>query len=1632
MVRNPFKGRDQVPEETPEAMGEPNKFVQAWRKVRAVGLDPELLFQKTRPPPAPRTIFFNEPLPAEYFDHKGKPLKSVTYATNQVLTAKYTVYNFIPKNLFEQFRRVANIFFLILVILQFFPKFATINPVLAMLPLLAVLAITALKDGYEDVKRHQSDRYLNRQQVRVMTAHNWINPNVMEEKERSVSAIWNGLRYKWLGGKKKQSQRLAKEFERRQASAAQNPEAVVGTPRASTADGPGGPAPETLPTTNAAAPGHHRSASDAPSTPGLGHTLSRASTSFGGPNRSSTMGVGSMYEGYETTPEGRVMRNGVLLTPEEETKYHAKKAPRWKKNMWEDLRVGDFVLIKNDEPIPADVIICATSEEEDSCFIETKNLDGETNLKSRHAVPELATMIRTAGEAAQAAMRVDSEPQDTNMYRLNASVTLADRFDQEGNPMRCPVTLNQILLRGCNLRNTKWVVGLVLMTGVDTKIIANSGNTPSKRSRVERQMNPMVYVNLLILACMAVGCAIADSLIEVHYFGLNAYWEFAATRSDDNPRINGLVTFGNALITFQNIVPISLYISIEVVRTIQAYFIFDDAEIYYEKTNRRTTARSWNLSDDLGQIQYIFSDKTGTLTQNLMLFRECAIGGVVYRGDPGSQQPQMKASGSADHSLNEKAGASSPSGTDVESGSGHEAGGKTGRMRVKPSADGEPFKDAQLQNALKDPHSTHGEQLGRFWRCLALCHTALASTSDGMIDYKAQSPDEQALVQAAAETGFVFLGRDRSTLSLQVPGSSEIEKYELLSVLEFTSARKRMSVILRRHADSKILVLSKGADSIIFERSAAGQDDIKANTDEALEEFANKGLRTLCLAGKELTEESYNEWAFRYHDASVALERREEKMEDLASELERDFLLYGATAIEDRLQDGVPETIADLKRAGINVWVATGDKLETAIAIGYSTQLLAQDMNLIVVRGGEYGAPNSAYEQLKRAVERFFGGHEALAQMKHQPPDSENERRNSSRFSLGGRPSLQGRRSHSHSRSSISNQSLVGADNGQRAGGYALVIDGTALGHALSEDFSKDLLLSISTQCKAVICCRVSPLQKALIVRLIKDGLGVMTLAIGDGANDVSMIQAAHVGIGIAGEEGLQAVNSSDYAIAQFRFLKRLLLVHGHWSYWRNGLMISNFFYKEIINISYLFFYQIYCAWSTTYALDYVYILLWNAFWTVAAVIGAGIFDRPISDRILMEVPELYRRSRENRYFGLTPFGWCMIDGVYQGVVMLFFILYTYNVTSARGDGYDVPLYEWSTVIAYASVLCANLFTGINVRAYTWWMVFAIALGPILFNIFAPVYAAFSPTTIWTYSYGNNQFLYPSFLFWMAGIFAIVLALLPRVIFRFVQESYYPNDIDILRYVDKRDPNHDYVHDPNMPTMRSRAKYAEGNNGNVPGGAPLVPASSSEHHHRLYADQEAGEGGTGALDPPNALAMHELRPTQSRASSRHYDMLTGTDRPSRGYSFSHEDLPPSQRPGRQHAKRGGTLRRLLMPTIPGSLKRRGSSMKRNKAQREAAAAGAGAGAGAAGAGVAASALRPVEDEDDDDEQHDEAAAHARRGPENDVEEEADPDPDSTDYADARSGAHADADDTNAEVDRVLGGAMAAGTTSTSR
>lgn len=495
--------------------------------------------------------------------------------------------------------------------------------------------------------------------------------------------------------------------------------------------------------------------------------------------------------------------------------------------------------------------------------------------------------------------------------------------------------------------------------------------------------------------------------------------------------------------------------------------------------------KSWNVSDDLGQIEYVFSDKTGTLTQNIMEFKKCSIQGVSF--GEGVTEAMMGAA--------KRDGVEGPADVDIDAEKAKMV--ETMRMGIDNRylrQDKLTLIAPDLATRMVNKDDPLRPHIIDFFRALAVCHTVLADAEEEFVlEYKAESPDEAALVAAARDVGFPFVNRNTDRIEIEVLGQPET--WRPLRVLEFNSSRKRMSVIARSPS-GQIVLFCKGADSVIYERLAKDHDAaLKETTLKDLETFANGGLRTLCIASRELSESEFTEWAQTYDAACAAVQDRETEIEKACEYIEHSLHIIGATALEDKLQEGVPDAIATLHQAGIKLWILTGDKLQTAIEIGYSCNLLTNDMEVMIISTDSEAGARAQIE----------AGLNKIVSMTHNvatPPT------------------------------------------------FAVVIDGESLRYALGDEL-KGLFLNLGTQCAAVICCRVSPSQKALVVRLVKEGCNAMTLAIGDGANDVSMIQEANIGIGLFGLEGSQAAMSADYAFGQFRFLTRLLLVHGRWSYVR-------------------------------------------------------------------------------------------------------------------------------------------------------------------------------------------------------------------------------------------------------------------------------------------------------------------------------------------------------------------------------------------------------------------------------------------------------------------------------------------------
>uniref|UniRef100_A0A8B9QGZ2 Phospholipid-transporting ATPase n=1 Tax=Apteryx owenii TaxID=8824 RepID=A0A8B9QGZ2_APTOW len=872
--------------------------------------------------------------------------------SNSIKTSKYNFFTFLPLNLFEQFQRIANAYFLFLLILQLIPQISSLSWFTTVVPLVLVLAVSGAKDAIDDFNRHKSDKHVNNRPVQVL-----INGRLKDEK-------------------------------------------------------------------------------------------------------------------------------------------------------WMNVQVGDIIKLENNNFVTADLLLLSSSEPHSLTYIETAELDGETNLKVKQALTVTAELGEDLQKLTEFDGEVKCEAPNNKLDKFTGTLTLrGEKYALDSEKM---------LLRGCTIRNTEWCFGLVIYAGPDTKLMQNSGKTTFKRTSIDRLMNVLVLVIFAFLALMCLILAIGNGIWEYdkgYYFQVYLPWAEGVSSAP----YSGFLMFWSYVIILNTVVPISLYVSVEIIRLGNSFYIDWDRKMYYPVNDTPAQARTTTLNEELGQIKYIFSDKTGTLTQNIMCFNKCSINGKSY-GMICVYLILWKTE-KVDFSYNQLA---------------------------DPKF---AFYDHSLVEAVKlGDVPTH-----RFFRLLSLCHTVMPEEKkEGNLVYQAQSPDEGALVTAARNFGFVFRARTPETITVVEMGETKI--YKLLAILDFNNVRKRMSVIVRS-PEGDLTLYCKGADTILFELLHSSCDSLKEETTEHLNEFAGEGLRTLVVAYKNLDEEYFEDWIKRHHVASTALEGREDKLSELYEEIEKDLMLLGATAIEDKLQDGVPQTIETLAKASIKIWVLTGDKQETAVNIGYSCNLLNDDMaDVFIIEGS---TSDDVLNELREKMK----------------PDS---------FLDSDEVNIQFEKS--------SKKAKLLPDE-QANGVYGLVINGHSLAYALEGNLELELVRT-ACMCKVVICCRVTPLQKAQVVELVKKYKKAVTLAIGDGANDVSMIKTAHIGVGISGQEGMQAVLSSDFSFAQFRYLQRLLLVHGRWSYIRMSKFLKYFFYKNFAFTLVHFWYGFFSGFSAQIGLD-------TAYWTV-------------------------------------------------------------------------------------------------------------------------------------------------------------------------------------------------------------------------------------------------------------------------------------------------------------------------------------------------------------------------------------------------------------------------------------------------
>lgn len=1045
---------------------------------------------------------------------------------------------------------------------------------------------------------------------------------------------------------------------------------------------------------------------------------------------------------------------------------------------WKDIQVGDIVKLYDNEIIPADILIVNSSDENGICHVSTANLDGENNLKQKQ-VPKGFIEDDKDFQTKDILFQIKCEKPNNQLHNFYGYI-----IHQDGSELG--VDKDNLLLRGCTIRNTEYLTGIVIYAGHDTKAMLNNSGCRYKRSRLEKDINKDVVacVAILFTLCFvgALGCG----------FWTGEHDKFEELYSTDEakaPEVEGFLRFWTFIIILQVIIPISLYVSVELVKLGQVYFINNDKEMFYAETSQYRVCRATNINEDLGQIEYVFSDKTGTLTENKMVYKKYSIYGISgnhpegaddndtagqcqqltenMRSEMGaesqyawdefytalaicntvvvSQQPLVTNDNTLESSLDVTLPYDAPSRkTSVPNGSTkkNSVTSLSRQMRsqtlppdiiIEQSTDGnnaagtqnrEPGSDflniefpprvRMFSKAMSDRLSRSIESINSWM------HYGLVPT------YEFESPDEGALVKAAAAYGYKLANRTPEQIFFTTP-TGDIKVYDILQVLQFDSARKRMSIIIRDDM-GKIRMYSKGADTAIMLYLHQDQDELQQVTDAHLEVFAREGLRTLCVAKRDLTEEEYTSWLVQHEEAKVALRDRDQKLAASAEFIERKFTLLGATGIEDRLQEGVSETISSLRNAGIKLWILTGDKQETAVNIGFSCKLLDPAMEIITVNSHTKSECNELLDQISQRVNSKWPSYTVLP------------------------------------------TSSLGASAGNGRPPLAMIIDGITLGFALEKPLDKKFI-EIAKHCDAVVCCRAAPLQKAAVVSLVRENLKVMTLAIGDGANDVSMLQMAEIGVGIAGQEGVQAVMASDFVLGRFRFLKRLLLLHGFWCYDRIARMIVYFFYKNAMFVMLLFWYQLCNGFSGSNAIDDISLILFNLAFTSLPPIIAGIFDQSLCEESVLRRPLLYQWGQLGKAYSRKLFWVAMLDAVYQSLILFFIPYFTYY-------SMDFGMLIAGVTFHQLAVVTASLH--IAVETPNWTIVhYVTILGSTVFSyVYFFIYSAISPSIN---IYWTIYELMGTSHFWLLTFLCPLLALLPRILFRTFQTTLKPSVIQQVK-----------------------------------------------------------------------------------------------------------------------------------------------------------------------------------------------------------------------------------------------------------
>lgn len=898
----------------------------------------------------------------------------------------------------------------------------------------------------------------------------------------------------------------------------------------------------------------------------------------------------------------KLTKKGVILVPSAE------------------IKVSDLIMVEKNQRVPADMVFLRTTEANGACFIRTDQLDGETDWKLRLAV-ETTQRLSNVEELFEMDASIFAEKPQKDIHSFIGKFTRNDG----GEGAEVALTAENAFWANTVIASGT-AIGIVVYTGVETRSAMNNSSPRSKVGLLDMELNQLTKVLF--------GAVIGLAFVMMTLKGFSGPW------------YRYLFRF---ILLFSYIIPISIRVNLDVAKVVYSWMIQHDTEI------PGTVVRSTTIPEDLGRINYLLTDKTGTLTRNEMVFKRLHLGTVSYSPDSFDEVAFHLRTA---YQLAVPNPVTGPGLLGVPRMRRTEVTRVQEAVRaialchnVTPVIDQSqtPTEEENLK-VDDDCYQSIGGSVNRGME-VEMEEGGASKINKDIIVYQASSPDEVALVSWTESVGLALVYRDLQSLHLRTP-QGEILKYQLLQVFPFTSESKRMGAIIREESSGEILFFMKGADIVM---SSIVQYNDWLN--EECGNMAREGLRTLVVGKRVLTDEQYADFESRYQKAKCSVQDRASKVNSVLESLERDMELLCVTGVEDKLQDHVRPTLELLRNAGIKVWMLTGDKLETAVSIAKSSRLVSRTQ------------PLHAFQTVTSRTE----AHLELNAFR-------------------------------------------------RKNDTALVINGESLEWCLRH-YPKEFL-ELACQCPAVVCCRCSPTQKAEVVNLVKDQTGRRTCAVGDGGNDVSMIQEADVGVGLVGKEGKQASLAADFSITQFSYLARLLVVHGRYSYKRTA-SLSQFVIHRGLIIS-----TMQAVFSSVFY--FASVALYQGFLMVgyATVYTLPVFslvlDKDVSPKIALTYPELYKELGKGRSLSFKTFFMWVLISIYQGGVIMYGALLLFE-----DEFIHIVAISFSSLI-----LTELLMLALTVRTWHWAMVLAEVFSLTIYGLSLIIFKnSFDQQFIWTLTF---------------------------------------------------------------------------------------------------------------------------------------------------------------------------------------------------------------------------------------------------------------------------------------------------------